>query len=192
MESGDRSQLNYNACVMCRRRKLKCDRTQPRCGLCSRLGKDCIYNAIRKRSGSKRKLLQDLDTRLSMLELRLTRRFQKFIIQLMIILLLAKIEELLKDKHSYHVLQVSSSSSLPENQHNMPLSGPLGFPSSQSPRLENSLFGPTQHFANGVEACRVSHTHFTVVPSNPSYSESNSAGLALGEQLPSKDTIRAL
>ena len=110
----------------------------------------------------------------------------------MIILLLAKIEELLKDKHSYHVLQLSSSSSLPENQHNMPLSGHFGVPLSQSPRLENPLFGPTQHFANGIEACQVSHTHFTVVPGNSIYSESNSVGLALGEQLPSQDTIRAL
>jgi hypothetical protein len=127
-----------------------------------------------------------------MLKMRLTRRFQKFIVKLMIILLLAKIEELLKDKHSYHVLQSSSSSSLPENQHNMPLSGHFGFPSSQSLRLENSLFGPTQHFANGIEPCPVSHTHFTVVSGNSSDCESNSVGLALGEQLPSQDTIRAL
>ncbi|KAJ5776774.1 hypothetical protein N7520_000020 [Penicillium odoratum] len=168
MEDRDRLQLNYNACAMCRRRKLKCDRNQPHCGLCSRLGKSCTYVAIRKRSGPKRKLLQELDIRLT------------------------KIEELLKEKDSYHVVQLPSSSSLFVNQRNMPLSGHFGFPSSHSPRLENSLFGPTQHFANGKEARRASHTHFTVVPGNTSNSESNSVGLALGEQLPSQDTIRAL
>jgi hypothetical protein len=110
----------------------------------------------------------------------------------MIILLLAKIEELLKNKNSHRVLQLSSSSSLPENQHNTPLSGHIGFPSLQSLRHENPLSGPAQQFANGIDACPVSHPHSTVVSDNSSYSESNSVSLALGEQLPSQDTIRAL
>ncbi|KAK2800158.1 hypothetical protein FQN49_008935, partial [Arthroderma sp. PD_2] len=32
------------ACVVCRKRKLRCDGTKPSCGNCSRLGHECAYN----------------------------------------------------------------------------------------------------------------------------------------------------
>ncbi|CAO1627916.1 unnamed protein product [Parajaminaea phylloscopi] len=34
------------ACIHCRRRKIRCDGTEPACGVCQRLGKQCDYEAI--------------------------------------------------------------------------------------------------------------------------------------------------
>jgi hypothetical protein len=108
----------------------------------------------------------------------------------MIILLPAKIEELLKKKHASNILPSSSSSFLPENQHSTHLSEPFGFPSSLSPGLENPLFGPMQNYANGIEACQTIYTPFPDIPSRDS--QSNSLDLAFTEQPPSREIIRAL
>lgn len=48
------SKLKRTACVLCRKRKLKCDAARPKCATCARLGHDCEYNEIRKKSGPKR------------------------------------------------------------------------------------------------------------------------------------------
>lgn len=54
------------ACVVCRRRKLRCDGQRPRCGTCSRLGHDCAYDEVRKKSGPKRGYVKQLEARLGM------------------------------------------------------------------------------------------------------------------------------
>lgn len=54
------------ACVVCRKRKLRCDGTKPSCGNCARLGHDCAYNEVRKKSGPKRGYVKQLEARLGM------------------------------------------------------------------------------------------------------------------------------
>lgn len=52
------------ACVLCRKRKLKCDGTRPSCNTCKRLAHDCQYDEIRKKSGPKRGYVKLLEARL--------------------------------------------------------------------------------------------------------------------------------
>ena len=52
------------ACVICRRRKLKCDGVKPKCATCARLGHDCQYDEVRRKSGPKRGYVKDLEARL--------------------------------------------------------------------------------------------------------------------------------
>lgn len=52
------------ACVVCRRRKLRCDGKRPSCGTCSRLGHECAYDEARKKSGPKRGYVKQLEARL--------------------------------------------------------------------------------------------------------------------------------
>lgn len=59
------------ACVVCRRRKLKCDGKKPSCGTCSRLGHACAYDEVRKKSGPKRGYVKQLEARLGMTTLSL-------------------------------------------------------------------------------------------------------------------------
>lgn len=54
------------ACVVCRKRKLRCDGNKPSCGSCARLGHDCAYNEVRKKSGPKRGYVKQLEARLGM------------------------------------------------------------------------------------------------------------------------------
>ncbi|KAJ5777991.1 Transcription factor [Penicillium odoratum] len=56
------------ACVVCRRRKLRCDGTRPSCGTCSRLGHECAYDEVRKKSGPKRGYVKQLEARLAQVE----------------------------------------------------------------------------------------------------------------------------
>ena len=52
------------ACVLCRKRKLKCDGTRPSCGTCARLAHSCAYDDIRRKSGPKRGYVKALEERL--------------------------------------------------------------------------------------------------------------------------------
>lgn len=54
------------ACMICRKRKLKCDGVRPSCSTCSRLGHDCAYDEQRRKSGPKRGYVKALEERLSM------------------------------------------------------------------------------------------------------------------------------
>ena len=53
------------ACMICRKRKLKCDGVRPSCSTCSRLGHDCAYDEQRRKSGPKRGYVKALEERLS-------------------------------------------------------------------------------------------------------------------------------
>jgi hypothetical protein len=55
-----------NACMVCRKRKLRCDGGQPSCGTCTRLNHDCNYIESRRRSGPKRGYVKTLETRLGL------------------------------------------------------------------------------------------------------------------------------
>lgn len=52
------------ACVLCRKRKLKCDGMRPSCSTCKRLAHDCQYDEVRKKSGPKRGYVKLLEQRL--------------------------------------------------------------------------------------------------------------------------------
>ncbi|KAF2869815.1 fungal-specific transcription factor domain-containing protein [Massariosphaeria phaeospora] len=56
------------ACVLCRKRKLRCDGTRPTCGTCKRLAHDCTYDEVRKKSGPKRGYVKLLEARLQQVE----------------------------------------------------------------------------------------------------------------------------
>ncbi|KAJ6163079.1 hypothetical protein N7497_003058 [Penicillium chrysogenum] len=45
-------------------RKLRCDGRRPSCGTCSRLGHECSYDEVRKKSGPKRGYVKQLEARL--------------------------------------------------------------------------------------------------------------------------------
>lgn len=53
------------ACMICRKRKLRCDGSRPRCSTCTRLGHDCAYDEVRRKSGPKRGYVKALEERLS-------------------------------------------------------------------------------------------------------------------------------
>lgn len=53
------------ACMICRKRKLRCDGNRPRCSTCTRLGHDCAYDEVRRKSGPKRGYVKALEERLS-------------------------------------------------------------------------------------------------------------------------------
>ena len=52
------------ACVICRKRKLKCDGNRPKCSTCARLGHSCAYDEARRKSGPKRGYVKELEARL--------------------------------------------------------------------------------------------------------------------------------
>jgi hypothetical protein len=54
------------ACVVCRKRKLRCDGKKPSCSTCARLGHNCAYDEVRKKSGPKRGYVKQLEARLGM------------------------------------------------------------------------------------------------------------------------------
>lgn len=57
------------ACVLCRKRKLKCDGSRPTCGTCNRLSHECAYDEVRKKSGPKRGYVKLLEQRLRELKM---------------------------------------------------------------------------------------------------------------------------
>ncbi|KAK3394551.1 fungal-specific transcription factor domain-containing protein [Podospora didyma] len=56
------------ACMICRKRKLKCDGNKPSCSTCSRLGHTCAYDEVRRKSGPKRGYVKALEERLKQVE----------------------------------------------------------------------------------------------------------------------------
>ena len=56
------------ACVLCRKRKLRCDGNKPSCGTCTRLQHECSYDEVRRKSGPKRGYVKALEARLAQVE----------------------------------------------------------------------------------------------------------------------------
>ncbi|KAI1325259.1 fungal-specific transcription factor [Xylariaceae sp. FL0255] len=56
------------ACMICRKRKLRCDGNKPSCSTCTRLGHTCAYDEVRKKSGPKRGYVKALEERLKQVE----------------------------------------------------------------------------------------------------------------------------
>lgn len=62
------------ACVLCRKRKLKCDGNKPSCGTCKRLAHECSYDEVRRKSGPKRGYVKALEARLAQVETLLNKQ----------------------------------------------------------------------------------------------------------------------
>ena len=60
--AGFRKQSGF-ACEECRRRKARCDRARPQCGLCTEAGKACIIIEKRLQRGPKKGLLDVMRSR---------------------------------------------------------------------------------------------------------------------------------
>lgn len=56
------------ACVLCRKRKLRCEGSRPSCATCVRLGHDCHYDEVRRKSGPQRGYVKRLEARLAQVE----------------------------------------------------------------------------------------------------------------------------
>ncbi|KAI0172018.1 hypothetical protein GGR52DRAFT_573159 [Hypoxylon sp. FL1284] len=56
------------ACMICRKRKLRCDGVKPSCSTCTRLGHECAYDEVRRKSGPKRGYVKALEERLKQVE----------------------------------------------------------------------------------------------------------------------------
>ncbi|EED24272.1 C6 transcription factor Prf, putative [Talaromyces stipitatus ATCC 10500] len=59
------------ACIVCRKRKLRCDGQKPSCATCARVGHNCAYDEVRKKSGPKRGYVKQLEARLAQVEILL-------------------------------------------------------------------------------------------------------------------------
>lgn len=62
--SANTSELEPLACVGCRSRKLKCDRTKPACTRCRTLGGECVYPEARRKPTFKRRNVKEIEARL--------------------------------------------------------------------------------------------------------------------------------
>ena len=63
-EAGGSTRPKRIACIICRKRKLRCDGEKPSCGTCARLGHNCAYDEVRRKSGPKRGYVKELEARL--------------------------------------------------------------------------------------------------------------------------------
>ncbi|KAK2592529.1 hypothetical protein QQS21_009774 [Conoideocrella luteorostrata] len=66
--SGASHSMEPLACVMCRSRKLKCDRTKPACARCRKVGSECVYPESRRRPTFKRRNVKEIEARLAQVE----------------------------------------------------------------------------------------------------------------------------
>ncbi|QUC19082.1 uncharacterized protein UV8b_03323 [Ustilaginoidea virens] len=64
------------ACEECRRRKARCDRVRPQCGICAEAGHKCVVVEKRSQRGPKKGQLKDLRSRVAVLERRLVSQAQ--------------------------------------------------------------------------------------------------------------------
>lgn len=60
----DVQDLEPLACVSCRARKLKCDRTKPACARCVKIQHECLYPESRRKPTFKRRNVKELEARL--------------------------------------------------------------------------------------------------------------------------------
>ncbi|KID73166.1 Citrinin biosynthesis transcriptional activator mrl3 [Metarhizium brunneum] len=66
--SGVSSGTEPLACVTCRSRKLKCDRSKPSCTRCHKVGGECVYPESRRKPTFKRRNVKEIEARLAQVE----------------------------------------------------------------------------------------------------------------------------
>ncbi|KAI8959758.1 hypothetical protein F5Y11DRAFT_289236 [Daldinia sp. FL1419] len=64
------------SCVSCRNRKLKCDRTKPRCSRCEKAKLECVFPESRRKPAFKRRNVKELEARLAQVEVLLKENSQ--------------------------------------------------------------------------------------------------------------------
>ncbi|KAG0186885.1 hypothetical protein DFQ28_007179 [Apophysomyces sp. BC1034] len=74
--AGKKRKRLTQACIVCRKKKTKCDGVRPICGNCSRLHQDCQYIASNKKRGPRQSHIDLLEKRLSKMEAMLNRESQ--------------------------------------------------------------------------------------------------------------------
>ncbi|PGH18548.1 hypothetical protein AJ79_00327 [Helicocarpus griseus UAMH5409] len=154
------------ACVICRRRKLRCDGNKPSCGTCSRLGHDCAYDEVRKKSGPKRGYVKQLEARL------------------------AQVETLLKSHDPGDVPQQSSAAA--DTSFKNPTSGGL---TSDMTDIFTSSNDIANNLPASLDTFDLPSTQINLVDSNiPPVNEFSweMIGLGLEEPLPTQDVIDEL
>jgi hypothetical protein len=76
--TGRQRQRTGRACEECRRRKLRCDGQQPRCGVCLESGATCEINTQRQPRGPKKGYLKALRNRVGIFMIPRTIEFYEF------------------------------------------------------------------------------------------------------------------
>ncbi|KAJ6089725.1 hypothetical protein N7467_004941 [Penicillium canescens] len=154
------------ACVVCRRRKLRCDGRRPSCGTCSRLGHDCSYDEVRKKSGPKRGYVKQLEARL------------------------AQVETLLKGQDP-EPTQRTSPPQPPENSFGAPINDESILALPDLSGLGGDLDGPFQT-SNAPGPAQPSQMMYPPIANNNSDAQWDLIALGLEEPLPSQDVIDEL
>ncbi|KAJ5935424.1 hypothetical protein N7466_004971 [Penicillium verhagenii] len=160
------------ACVVCRRRKLRCDGKRPSCGTCTRLGHECAYDEVRKKSGPKRGYVKQLEARL------------------------AQVETLLKGQDSDSAPRTSPPQPQ-EHTFNGAFQDEPGLALPDLSILENDMGSAIPPVANSLDASQPSQFNFPDtninIPNNiSSDSQWNLISLGLEEPLPAPDVIDEL
>ncbi|KAJ5086633.1 hypothetical protein NUU61_007940 [Penicillium alfredii] len=154
------------ACVVCRRRKLRCDGKRPSCGTCSRLGHECAYDEVRKKSGPKRGYVKQLEARL------------------------AQVETLLKGHDSDPVQRTSP----PERQENtftapFPEEPTLALPDLSALGSDIGSAIPVSHIPDTSNPAQIFYPETPHVPNIPADQHWDLISLGLEEPLPPQDVI---
>ncbi|KAF2241666.1 hypothetical protein BU26DRAFT_524829 [Trematosphaeria pertusa] len=66
--SSDARRLSKTVCLLCRQRKIRCNRKLPKCESCTRAAVECQYIAVRNRPGLRAGYVSELEERLAKLE----------------------------------------------------------------------------------------------------------------------------
>ncbi|KAI8329500.1 fungal-specific transcription factor domain-containing protein [Chlamydoabsidia padenii] len=69
--TGDRRKRLVQACLVCRRKKTKCDGVKPTCGNCKRLKQTCSYGSLQRKPSARQTHINILEQRLQEMEKRL-------------------------------------------------------------------------------------------------------------------------
>ncbi|KAI5370073.1 hypothetical protein Slin15195_G009510 [Septoria linicola] len=161
-DSGQVPKPKRIACVLCRKRKLKCDGTKPSCGTCSRLQHDCSYDEVRKKSGPKRGYVKALEARL------------------------AQVETLLKTQDDQPVVQrlgdAGRDSTRTDYSHNATT---ISNSNVQKPTASSDFLS---HAYNGLDPAAANPSHIATEEPFPW----EMIGLGLDEPLPTQDVIDEL
>lgn len=181
---GPSHRIKRIACVLCRKRKLRCDGARPTCGTCKRLAHDCAYDEVRKKSGPKRGYVKLLEARL-----RKPHHTLDTGSGILLTLLTDEVEKLLKSQENTDQSKDASKTTAASYVANTIASGlpdrgrylsaaeqvPGGYPESISP-------GPESFTANGSTNGSTGNPDFPF----------EMIGLGLEEPLPPQDVINDL
>lgn len=163
------------ACVLCRKRKLRCDGNKPSCGTCTRLQHDCSYDEVRRKSGPKRGYVKALEARLAQVET-----------------LLNKQEEQPAQKKNVSI-KGEVGSGVPENGM-VPEYGDIAFGTSNVNLLSHAERAANRH--NGPQQTQYPHAMLGTISNGdlPAVEPFpwEMIGLGLDEPLPNQDVVNEL